>query len=264
MHELVCVDVLGEGHGMVLFDEFCNWAIKKHIDLGHHEEDEIELKVQSKFEVQAEKSSGKADGRQPEADHKLKIPPSVWQRLADKLPWKRTTAHHKRRIEMFKQFDPNGNGHLSLAEIDLGVKQVLQCEELFNVKPVLRRAYFAAKNKDGKQSGPNADFIELGEFRTLLWYMRKYFEYWVMFDMLDASHDHRLQFEEFERALIEIQKWGLCNVDAKAIFDEIDADGLCVYWRVVFPLICPLGFFMTPFLFHILFSYACICGVRLC
>jgi len=32
---------------------------------------------------------------------------------------------------MFKQFDPNGNGYLSLAEVDKGILDILKIESLF-------------------------------------------------------------------------------------------------------------------------------------
>jgi hypothetical protein len=43
-----------DGHGMVMFDEFCNWAIAKHLDL-EDDDDEgemaVELEVQEKYEA---------------------------------------------------------------------------------------------------------------------------------------------------------------------------------------------------------------------
>ena len=45
------------------------------------------------------------------------------------------------RFEMFGQFDPNGNGYLSLAEVDKGIRDILNIEELFDCKPVIMRAF---------------------------------------------------------------------------------------------------------------------------
>ena len=42
---------------------------------------------------------------------------------------------------MFKDFDPNSNGYLSLAEIDKGIRDVLNLDELFDCKPAIMRAY---------------------------------------------------------------------------------------------------------------------------
>jgi hypothetical protein len=45
-----------------------------------------------------------------------------------------------------QSFDTNGNGFLSLAEVDRGILQVLNCRDIYNIKPVLLRAFQAAKN----------------------------------------------------------------------------------------------------------------------
>jgi len=45
--------------------------------------------------------------------------------LAEKLPTGRTSKEKKKRKELFKLFDPNGNRYLSLAELDKGVRDVL-------------------------------------------------------------------------------------------------------------------------------------------
>lgn len=60
--------------------------------------------------------------------------------LSKKLPTLKTEAHKKKRDEMFLGFDPNGNGFLSLAEIDKGCRDVLQCDEIFDAKPAIIRA----------------------------------------------------------------------------------------------------------------------------
>jgi hypothetical protein len=71
---------------------------------------------------------------------------AVWQHLANQLPEGRSRDAHERRVDLFKQFDVNNNGYLSLGEIDKGMIDVLGCRELFNIKPVLMRAFNAAKN----------------------------------------------------------------------------------------------------------------------
>ena len=42
---------------------------------------------------------------------------------------------------MFKLFDPNSNGYLSLAEVDKGIRDVLQIDEIFNAKKPIMRAF---------------------------------------------------------------------------------------------------------------------------
>ncbi len=40
-----------------------------------------------------------------------------WDELNSKLPFERTDEAKEKRKELFKQFDPNENGYLSLAEV---------------------------------------------------------------------------------------------------------------------------------------------------
>jgi hypothetical protein len=110
-------------------------------------------------------------------------------------------------MEMFRAFDPNGNGYLSLAEIDKGVRDVLKSDRLFEAKPAIMRAYQvqkqpihtfiwsfntykqpintncptcgafqAAKNAVPGENKLGADFVERKEFRLLLLYLKRYFE----------------------------------------------------------------------------------------
>ena len=40
-----------------------------------------------------------------------------WDKLNAMLPFDRTKADKEERKKMFRNFDPNGNGYLSLAEV---------------------------------------------------------------------------------------------------------------------------------------------------
>ena len=50
------------------------------------------------------------------------MPCRVW---AAKLPIGKSDSENALRDELFRQFDPNGNGYLSLAEVDKGVQDIL-------------------------------------------------------------------------------------------------------------------------------------------
>ena len=65
--------------------------------------------------------------------------------MEEKLPWRNTPEHKAKRDQYWTGFDVNGNGYLSLAEIDKGITDVVQLPVLFAAKPVLMRAYMAAK-----------------------------------------------------------------------------------------------------------------------
>ncbi len=151
-----------------------------------------------------------------------------WAVIRRKLPMEQTPEAKAKRAELFKQFDPNGNRYLSLAEIDKGFRDVLGLYEVFDCKPVLMRAFQAAKclnNKKAKQSARGPDYVEFAEFRMLLWYVRQYFEIWQMFDEVDTSDDRRVEFKEFQAALPKIAEWGVKVTDPQAEFKAIDKNG---------------------------------------
>lgn len=150
-----------------------------------------------------------------------------WQALSEKLPSARTEQEKAKRQELFSAFDPNGNGYLSLAEIDKGCRDVLGLYEIFDAIPVIMRAYQAARTaNDGKNKAPaGTDYVERSEFRLLLLYLRRYFELWQMFATVDTSNDRRVSLDEFQAALGKIHAWGLPIDDAEQEFRAIDKNG---------------------------------------
>ena len=70
---------------------------------------------------------------------------NIWQVLEEKLPWRNIPADKAKRDNYWNGFDVNGNGYISLAEIDKGMRDVVVLPNLFAAKPVLMRAYMAAK-----------------------------------------------------------------------------------------------------------------------
>ena len=88
--------------------------------------------------------------------------------------------------------------------------------QLFNTKPVIIRAFFAAKNKIKGGRKENKDYIQKNEYRFLLKYLRQYYEYWVAFDLIDLDGDKRISYKEFEYAAPDLKKWGIDMKDPKA------------------------------------------------
>ena len=64
-----------------------------------------------------------------------------WESITSKLPCKKTPEESQMRIQIWKGMDMNGNGYLSLAEIDKGIRDILCCDELFDAKPAIMRAF---------------------------------------------------------------------------------------------------------------------------
>ena len=120
----------------------------------------------------------------------------------------------KERDALFKRMDYNGNGFLSLAEID---KAVLELWPDFDHKPALMRAYKAADvSGDG--------LIGRREFRLLLRHLSYFNELWHKFEEMDTSHDRRISPDEFIHGcgMIGVQ---LSEAEALDEFAQVDANG---------------------------------------
>jgi len=154
-----------------------------------------------------------------------------WVAIREKLPTDKTEEQKAKRAELFQQFDPNGNGYLSLAEVDKGCRDVLGLYELFECKKVIMRAFQTAKKAHDAMATTNAsdlgpDFVEKVEFRLLLVYLGKYFEVWQTFDQVDDGNDQRIDLEEFKKALPLLEEWGVSlSAEPATVFAEIDING---------------------------------------
>jgi Ca2+-binding EF-hand superfamily protein len=161
-----------------------------------------------------------------------------WRRVKELLPWGRTPDELARRKQMFKLCDVNGNGIISLAEVDKALRDCLNLDEIFNCKPVIIRAFNAVKGAHQGIPPPGnlgertralkvdpVDYVELSEFRLLMAYLYGYFELWELFEIIDASGDRRISLQEFEQAVPLLQRMGVKIASPAATFNEIDGDG---------------------------------------
>ena len=64
-----------------------------------------------------------------------------WDGLMSKLPVAKTSEDKKKRKELFSSIDMNGNGFVSLAEMDRGIQDVLCLPEIFDHKRPIMRAF---------------------------------------------------------------------------------------------------------------------------
>ena len=126
---------------------------------------------------------------------------------------------------MWPTFDVNGNGYLSLAEVDKGMRDVVKLPQLFEIKPVLMRAFNAAKTYYKSTSKHGDDYVSKMEFRILLKYIRQYYELWVAFERIDSSGDRRVSHSEFMAAKHVLERWGIDMSHPEAQWRKCDADG---------------------------------------
>ena len=72
-----------------------------------------------------------------------------YESLSAKLPVGGSEEDRQKRRALFNSFDPNGNGYLSLAEVDLGVRKALDSDALFDAKPAIMRAFQVRQTSSG-------------------------------------------------------------------------------------------------------------------
>lgn len=139
------------------------------------------------------------------------------------LPVGDSEADAARRKQLWKSFDDDQTGQLSLAKIDKGVRDVLKIPELFQAKPVLIRAYEVAKSKVKGNKSYSDDFVSRSEFKFLLIYIKLYYSIWVEFDIIDKSDDRRIEEQEFINGLPVLKQWGVTVSNPHKTFAEIKA-----------------------------------------
>jgi len=130
--------------------------------------------------------------------------------------------------KVFDVFDYNGNGILSLAEIDRAVIQLYP--HLAKDKPAIMRAYKAADtSKDG--------FIDFDEFGRLIDLLFHYDRLYKVFQKLDKNKDKRISYAEFKKGHDLMGVAGRTDAELKKAFNEIDTnhggyilfDEFCIY-----------------------------------
>lgn len=151
--------------------------------------------------------------------------PVNWAELSAKLPTEKTAAQKQARRKTFNGMDMNGNGYLSLAEVDKGVRDILRSDHLFDCKPAMIRAFNAVKDTAPAHTPHSDDYVTRAEFRLLLVALRQMFELWTMFEIIDTGDDRRIDADEFAKAVPQLTKWGVNVTDADATFREIDKNG---------------------------------------
>ena len=164
--------------GYVLFDEFAITLAQQRMEKGGSAAEQSMLQRaagnHTSYEARTSaKLSSAASSRSSQGAHARPMPPLVFPPMesVDKI---------------FNDIDPNGNGILSLAELD---KACVQIWPQFNHKPAIMRAYKAA-DKSGN------GFIGRKEFSYFLKYIVHYNELWRTFQQIDRSNDRRISMQE--------------------------------------------------------------------
>lgn len=133
-----------------------------------------------------------------------------WAAIKAALPTDRTPEAAEQRKALMKMMDYNGNGMVSLAEIDKCIIENLGMGDVFP-KKVLLRAFFAA-NAIAPPIGSLADeMVTQSEVRFLCCALRRYLQCFEVFDRIDSAveRDGRITDEEAEKSVGFLQELGL-------------------------------------------------------
>ena len=126
------------------------------------------------------------------------------------------TASKELRTKLWRGLDFNGNGIVSLAEID---KWVVERYPLLNSKPALMRAYKKTTLKDGNGD----DWVQRREFIKLLRNLFYFNRVYLVFDEIDTDDDRRIDLEEFKNGFECLNM--SADYKAETVFVEIDKNG---------------------------------------
>lgn len=138
------------------------------------------------------------------------------------LPTGKDRLSKRKRKQLFRDIDGNGNGILSLAEADNAVRIRWEIDA---PRDVINRAFHGARDLCPPVAGFSDDYIDYSEFRIFMVYLSHYHDLRILFDKLDTSGDGRLGLEEFTQSVPLLQSWGLSVADPRAMFSQMDADG---------------------------------------
>jgi len=123
---------------------------------------------------------------------------------------------------LWKRLDYNGNGIVSLAEIDKMVVELVSggtWPAYLNCKPALMRAYKKTILKDGDGD----DWVEKKEFHALLLNIFWFAKLFQQFQAIDTGADRRIDLREFQQGLSSLGLH-LDPSQAQAEFNKIDGN----------------------------------------
>ena len=72
---------------------------------------------------------------------------ALFNELDAKLPWQQSQEEMERRRQLWGQFDQNGNGYLSLTEVEKAMDDIVDLPCVLDTRPVIHNAFNAAKAK---------------------------------------------------------------------------------------------------------------------
>jgi hypothetical protein len=208
--QTVTTDTFGvidaDGKGMVLLREFSAWVKNCEIEEGTVAGERLEINEEDVKEEKEQESCNRAWRSYNDKGASGPTPEKASGQLEEFLGvyncGEKGKAHKKARAKLWRHMDPNGNGALSLAEVDAGIRAGLwgvlgedKGTYLWRrYRPAYIRAFNDAKDIAKQKPIPGAkadtdDYVTRREFRLLVVFLRYYSTWFEVFSLVDGGSD---------------------------------------------------------------------------
>jgi Ca2+-binding EF-hand superfamily protein len=208
LREFQCMDLNGEGQ--VLFVEFCAY-VRRRVNPDVNPYFDADIVSGTDCSVHMRKGVGNKGTNAYKFTRKTL---ACFDNLEAKIL--KLTRMRPKMKKLWDRIDYNGDGFVSLAEID---KMCANEWPLMNHRPALEAAYQAAVEKtagDGK--------IEMKEFKVLLCHMLYFNKIMWLYNQIDNDRDQKIGLREFKQLLL-MSGNSIDSTEADRMFRELDKDG---------------------------------------
>jgi Ca2+-binding EF-hand superfamily protein len=217
-------DIDVNGGGYVLFNEFCKFIGQICDPMSKNDATYVDFEMSGLKKIPPFKRSKRTSGakaRNPYGAGKSQDEAAAGlDRFADtEKELMEIRKSDEKLAELWKAIDFNGNGKVSLAEID---KIIVEKYPVLNNKPAMMRAYKKTTSRVG--GGDGDAWVEKKEFRALIHNILYFTKVWDVFDDIDTGDDRRMDLAEFCRGVSRLKVKLPCK-DLKATFATMDKNG---------------------------------------